>query len=77
MKERFLRQLEWAGAWSGLVGAALLASHTVLSGYGFLAFLVSNVLWMAFAIRARFWGLLLMQVGFCVTSVIGLWRWLL
>ncbi len=69
--------LEWLGSATGLFGSALLSANIAVSGYGFLAFLVSNVFWSAFALRARLWGMLLMQVGFTVTSVIGVCRWLM
>lgn len=70
-------QLEWFGSVTGLFGSALLAAKVTVSGYGFMAFLVSNVFWIIFAVRARLWGMLLMQVGFSITSVIGVWRWLM
>ena len=68
--------VEWIGSITGLAGSALLASHTALSGYGFAAFLASNVFWIAFALRLRLWGMLMMQIGFTLTSLIGLYRWL-
>jgi len=48
-----------------------------ISGYGFVAFLASNVLWLWFGIQTRTWGLVAMQVGFTATSLLGLYRWFL
>lgn len=40
--------LEWLGCFSGLLGAALLALNTRHSGYGFVAFLASNLCWIGY-----------------------------
>jgi len=68
---------EWSGTLTGLAGAALLAANRHWSGWGFAAFLVSNVFWMIFALMTHAYGLALMQVGFLLTSIVGLFRWLL
>lgn len=68
--------IEWTGATLGLTGSLLLALNTNVSGYGFIAFLVSNVFWIAFGVRNRAWGLVTMQAGFTATSLIGLYNWL-
>ncbi|RMG37535.1 MAG: hypothetical protein D6720_03030 [Gammaproteobacteria bacterium] len=72
------RTIEWAGSLTGLLGAWLLAINDLQwSGYGFVAFLVSNGFWIALGIRKRLFGLLLMQVGFTGSSLMGIARWLL
>jgi len=68
--------IEWSGSLMGLVGAFLLALNTQISGWGFVAFLVSNLFWIAFALRQKAWGLLTMQAGFTASSVLGILRWL-
>lgn len=68
--------LEILGSCSGLLGAALLARNDALSGYGFVAFLVSNACWMIFGLRTSIWGMVVMQIGFTATSVIGIVNWL-
>lgn len=70
------RVLEGCGAVTGLLGAALLAMNDAYSGWGFLAFLASNLFWIAFAIRTDAWGLVVMQTGFVGTSLLGIYRWL-
>jgi nicotinamide riboside transporter PnuC len=67
--------LEWAGTATGLVGAILLALNMPWSGWGFVAFLISNIFWISFAILRGYNGLLLLQIGFTVTSIIGIYRW--
>lgn len=66
--------LEWAGSLTGLVGAALLALNTRVSRYGWVLFLASNIFFIAFALASDLNGLLLMQCGFTVTSLIGIAR---
>lgn len=69
--------IEWGGALLGLLGASVLSANHRLSGWGFLAFLASNVCWIAFSLLTQAYGLLVMQLGFTLTSVVGLFRWLL
>ena len=66
--------LEWSGAIAGLLGAFLLATHTKVSRYGWLAFFVANLCLIGFALMIERYGLLLQQLGFCFTSVLGLYR---
>lgn len=69
--------IEWSGAILGLMGSAILALKLDVSGYGWVAFLLSNVCWLAFGFKTKAWGLVTMQIGFSVTSVIGLYNWLI
>lgn len=65
---------EWSGSILGLLGALLLASHTRVSRYGWVAFFLANVAMIAFAYGLDRRGLLLQQVGFMGTSLLGLFR---
>lgn len=65
---------EWAGSILGLLGAFLLATHTRLSRYGWLAFFAANLAMIAFALGIDRYGLLVQQIGFMGTSVLGLYR---
>lgn len=67
-------QLEWIGSLSGLVGAFLLATHTRVSRYGWLAFLAANLAMIGFAVGIHRYGLLVQQVGFMATSLLGIYR---
>ena len=66
--------LEWIGAVLGLLGAFLLATHTSISRYGWLAFLGANAAMTGFAIAIGAHGLLVQQLGFTATTLIGLRR---
>jgi hypothetical protein len=67
--------MEWTGCTFGLLGAFLLATNTRFSGWGFVAFLVSNAAWIGFAAALGAGGLLMQQAGFTFTSLLGLYRW--
>lgn len=68
---------QWLGCITGVAGSLLLALNTRHSGWGFVLFLISNGFWVAFAIQADAPGLLAMQIIFTVTSLVGIYRWLL
>lgn len=53
--------LEWLGCMTGLLGATLLALNNRYSGYGFMAFLVSNGCWVMYGILGGAWGLIVMR----------------
>jgi drug/metabolite transporter (DMT)-like permease len=71
---RRLRALEWAGCALGLLGAFLVATNTSLSRYGWIAFMAANFAVIGFARGIRANGLLVQQLGFMVTSILGLVR---
>jgi hypothetical protein len=65
---------EWTGALLGLLGAFLLATHSRVSRYGWLAYLGANVAMSAFAAAIGAYGLLIQQLGFTITTLLGLYR---
>ena len=65
---------EWAGSLAGLLGAFLLATHSRVSRYGWVAFLFANLAMIAFALGIERYGLLVQQLGFLATSLLGLLR---
>jgi hypothetical protein len=67
---------EWVGCLTGLCGSALLALNNKYSGWGFVLYLVSNVAWIAYGIATHANGLIVMQIGFTITGVLGIWNWL-
>jgi hypothetical protein len=66
--------LEWAGSVSGLVGAFLLATHTKFSKYGWIGFALANIFTAAMALMIERNGLLTQQIGFVLTSALGMYR---
>jgi hypothetical protein len=67
--------LQWVGCTLALCGSALLAAKGRVAGWGFALFLLSNVVWIAYGVLTSAPGLVVMQVGFTVTSLWGLWTW--
>lgn len=66
--------LEWSGSALGLLGAALLASNTKLSSIGWVFFLAANFAMLGFSHGIRRYGLFAQQLGFTLTSVLGIVR---
>jgi hypothetical protein len=71
-----LNMIGWLGSITGLLGSLLLALNTSFSGWGFVAFLLSNAAWMTHGIRTKTWSMVVMQLGFTATSLLGVWLWL-
>lgn len=70
--------LEWAGCVFGVFGAGILAiNDSRWSRYGWLLFLASNVFWIGYAWIGDAPGLLMQQCFFTVTSLLGIYRWVL
>lgn len=69
------RLFEWLGSLTGIGGATFLALNMPWSGWGFVLFMFSNLFWASFSILRGYYGLLLMQVGFTFTSILGIYRW--
>jgi hypothetical protein len=68
---------EWMASVTGLVGAALVASNTSFAGYGFVAYLLSNLGWLYYGLRTKTRSMVLMQIGFLATTALGIKNWLL
>lgn len=71
------RWLELIGTIFGIAGAVLIAANIEISGYGWIGFAISSVTMTGFAYMIKAWGLLALQLCFCATNVLGLWRWLI
>lgn len=69
--------IEAFAAGAGLTGAFLLATAGQHAAWGWVAFLASNVGWIAFGWIRRHWWLLAQQVGFTASSLWGIWNWIL
>ena len=65
---------EWSGSLIGLFGAYMLAIHNRFSAYGWIAFFLANILTICFALSIGKTGLLVQQVGFVGTSLLGIKR---
>jgi hypothetical protein len=67
---------QWVGCMFGLIGAVLLALKLPASKWGFVFFLLSNVFLLGFAIETHATGLVVMQIGFTIANVVGVFEWL-
>lgn len=72
-----MQAIEMFSAALGLLGAALLASRSRWAGWAFVAWLISNIGWIVFGAGNQHWFFIAQQVGFTVTSVLGIWTWLI
>jgi hypothetical protein len=68
--------IEAAAAVCGLLGAVLLAAKGQHAAWGWVAFLASNIGWIAFGWIRGHWFLVMQQIGFTATSLLGIWTWL-
>ena len=68
--------IELTAAAFGVLGTVLLALNGPRAGWGFVAYLVSNAGWIAFAwIQGHSW-MLAQQIAFTGSSLLGVWAWL-
>lgn len=68
---------ELLAAACGLLGTLLLACKGRWAGWGFVAFLGSNAGWMVFALQHGYQAMLWQQIGFTLSSLLGIWHWLI
>ena len=66
--------VEMVGSIFGLIGALLLASNTKVSKFGWISYLVANVAMLMFAMDIGAKWMLIQQIGFTLTSLLGLYR---
>ncbi|MFW2354651.1 MULTISPECIES: hypothetical protein [unclassified Hydrogenophaga] len=65
---------EWSATVVSLLGAALLCVNTRISPWGFLIYLFANGLTIVFALLNGHHGLIVQQIGFAITSFVGVYR---
>ena len=69
--------LQWGGCIFGIIGSSLLAWKSNYSGLGFVSYLVSNIFWILFGFTTGATGLITMQIVFTITSMVGIYKWVL
>lgn len=69
--------IEWMGCATGIAGSLLLASRHRLAGWGFILYIVSNSAWMTYGILSKNVPMIVMQVFFMATAVLGTYNWLI
>lgn len=60
-----------------LLGSLVLALKGRHAGWGWVLFACSNAGWIVFAQGYGHWIYLVQQIGFSITSAIGIWRYLI
>ena len=68
--------LQWTGCLLGVAGSIALARNDRYSGWGFVAYLVSNAAWLAYGYASDIPALALQHLVFAAVSTFGVWRWL-
>ena len=66
--------LDWCGSALGLIGAYMLAFRFKGSRYGWFAFFAANGFYVVMASSVGLPGLLAQQLGYSVSSAIGIYR---
>lgn len=69
--------IEISAALFGVLGTLLLAFKSRWAGWGFVLYLASNFGWLVFAYDHGHAFLFGQQVAFTVSSLVGIWIWLL
>lgn len=73
----YLEILQWLGCVTGAAGSLLLALKNRHSGYGFVLFLIANGFWVIYGIETHAPGLITNQMIFTITSMVGIYQWLI
>ncbi len=68
--------MQWTGCTLGVAGSIALARNDRYSGWGFVAYLVSNAAWLAYGFASDIPALALQHSVFAAISTFGVWRWL-
>ncbi len=68
--------IELLSAACALVGSLLVAVKGKHAGTGWILFACSNVGWIVFARGQGHWMFLVQQIGFSITSAIGIWQYI-
>lgn len=67
--------VEWIACAFGLAGALLLAINGRYARYGWVLFIASNAGWIAYGYMTGAMGLVVQQIGFSITSALGIYQW--
>ena len=69
--------LESFSAATSLLGALLLAIKSPWSHWTWPLWMLGNISWVVVGIQNQMWGLVVQNMGFSITSGIGMWVWFL
>lgn len=71
----FLDGVQWVGSVLSLVATYMIALNRRV-GYAFCLYVIANGCWFWFGWQTQNYPMLLMQSGFTVSSLLGIWTWL-
>jgi phage-related protein len=66
--------MDWIGTSTALIGAYLLSFNAHWSRFGWIAYFISNIVWIIYGVHAEIWSLVAMQVGFMGATMNGIYR---
>lgn len=70
--ETFIDLLQWPAMVATLIAAWLVGSQkSHKRNWGFLCFILSNALWIAWGLQAQAWALITLQVGLFIMNLRG------
>ncbi|MDH5327636.1 MAG: hypothetical protein OEY58_19455 [Gammaproteobacteria bacterium] len=69
--------VEWFASLATVAGAGLLAFNCRYSAWGWLFFLIANILWLTYGYLSSDMAISLQTMVLTGTSIIGIYRWLL
>jgi hypothetical protein len=70
-----IEAIEYIASALAFFGAFLLAKNTEISKWGFVAYIISNMFFVAWSIMFEVWGILTMNIGFLIINVYGIKKW--
>lgn len=76
-RTRIDHAIETLGSVTGVAGASILALNIPESPWGWVLFSVSNIAWIAFAVKNGLRKMLCMYLVYCVIAALGIWRGLI
>ena len=66
--------LQWSGCAIALTATLMLALNVPSVRWAWVLYLVANILWTAYGVVIHANGLVVMNAGFMVTSILGIYR---
>ena len=72
----YYEAFKWFGTITGAGGAIVLALNLTVSGYGFIANLISSLIWTVIGLRIKDYSLAMMNFVFVLIDILGIYRWL-
>lgn len=71
------KTLEWIGAGFGILGAFMVASHSTVSGYGYIPFLIGAVAYVIHSWQIKNVPLFALNLTFATANIYGITQWLM